>query len=442
MVKLRVSDDDGGHVDVQKTLNVTNEDPTVQIVGGAGGLVAEGTFLDFTADADDVNADTLTYQWTVKKNGVAGFASGSADAFSFTPNDNGTYEVNLTVSDEDGGVVHAGPVIYTAVNVAPTPETTTDDAVGARGQVRTLTLGASDPGSADVAAGFTYTVDWADGSAVQTFVPGTTQATHVFQNNGSYDVKVTVVDKDRALTDPAPVPQVVTMLTQSTALQGGILTVSGSANNDKLRLFMQGSSVAVENTTIGGSEYTVTYAGPITRIVVLGGDGNDHIDGTAMTIPMEVYGGDGKDLIETGSGADVIVGGGDDDRVAGNGGRDLLIGGRGKDRLLGDAEEDILIGGYTLLDASLNALRLISAEWTSGRTYEQRVANIRGPVTSGVNGTAFLRTGYNAFDDNEVDALAGDDGRDWFFSNADKDTARDKVVDATTMEELEEVNLE
>jgi len=157
---------------------------------------------------------------------------------------------------------------------------------------------------------------------------------------------------------------------------------------------------------------------------------------------MEVYGGDGKDLIETGSGADVIVGGGDDDRVAGNGGRDLLIGGRGKDRLLGDAEEDILIGGYTLLDASLNALRLISAEWTSGRTYEQRVANIRGPVTSGVNGSAFLRTGYNAFDDNEVDALAGDDGRDWFFSNADKDTARDKVVDATTMEELEEVNLE
>jgi Ca2+-binding RTX toxin-like protein len=205
---------------------------------------------------------------------------------------------------------------------------------------------------------------------------------------------------------------------------------------------MQGGLVAVENTTIGGSEYTVTYPGPITRIIVLGGDGNDHIDASAMTVPVEVYGGAGNDLIETGSGADIIVGGGDDDRIAGNGGRDVLIGGRGKDRLLGDAEEDILVGGYTLLDANLNALRLISAEWISARTYEQRVANIRGPVTTGVNGSAFLRTGFNAFDDNEADALAGDGGRDWFFFNTDKSTARDKVVDAATLEELDEVNLE
>src|SRR5207237_10776600 len=49
------------------------------------------------------SADTLTYAWTVTKNGTA-YASGTSDSFSFTPDDNGTYIVKLKVTDDDGGV--------------------------------------------------------------------------------------------------------------------------------------------------------------------------------------------------------------------------------------------------------------------------------------------------------------------------------------------------
>ena len=47
-------------------------------------------------------ADTLSYVWAVLKGGAA-FTSGSGATFTFTPDDNASDEIGLTVSDEDGG---------------------------------------------------------------------------------------------------------------------------------------------------------------------------------------------------------------------------------------------------------------------------------------------------------------------------------------------------
>src|SRR5262249_31342800 len=148
-------------------LTVTNVAPTASITGApASGHGPEGTAISLGSTvADPGAADTaagFAYAWSVTRNGSA-YASGSAAAFSFTPDDNCTYAVSLTVTDKDGGSVSTGTTI-TVDNVAPTAQVS-GPADGVRGQVRTFTLTATDPSAVDQAAGFTFSVTWGDGTS-------------------------------------------------------------------------------------------------------------------------------------------------------------------------------------------------------------------------------------------------------------------------------------
>ena len=86
--------------------------------------------------------------------------------------------------------------------------------------------------------------------------------------------------------------------------------------------------------------------------------------------------------------------------------------------------EDLLIGGTTTFDSNVHALAAIQREWTSGHSYEQRLANLRGDNGSAsfgrrLNGEVFLRVaGANAtvFDDLAANSLIGQGGRDWYFA--------------------------
>ena len=130
-----------------------------------------------------------------------------------------------------------------------------------------------------------------------------------------------------------------------------------------------------------------------------------------------------------------------------------MVGGRGTDTLYGNAGEDILIGGYTAYDANDSALKAILAEWTSGRTYSQRLWNLsQGTAASSLdsskknsrlNGSWYLigddGNSQTVFNDNDVDTLIGNEDKDWFLANriADKPTnagAIDQVVGQETGE--------
>jgi len=86
--------------------------------------------------------------------------------------------------------------------------------------------------------------------------------------------------------------------------------------------------------------------------VIITGSGNDRVDGgrgddTILTGNGrdDVSGGAGNDRIDAGAGNDVVYGGDDNDRIRGGRGNDVLDGGRGNDVIDGEEGRDVLSGG-------------------------------------------------------------------------------------------------
>ena len=105
--------------------------------------------------------------------------------------------------------------------------------------------------------------------------------------------------------------------------------------------------------------------------VLIGGNADDTLTGNAKTGTV------------IGGGKDILVGGSVPD---------ILIGGAGADTIAGGANEDVLIGGATTHDGHASALASLLAEWTSSRSYNDRVANLRGTgIGDRANGDVFLQ---------------------------------------------------
>ena len=117
--------------------------------------------------------------------------TGGETDFTFTPDDNGTYVVSLTATDDDGGVGTAQTTIN-VVNVAPTPAITNAPS-GDVNEGDTITLGSSvtDPGTADTVTG---TINFGDGNTAPVSLTSTpTAISHPYANSGVYTAAVIIV---------------------------------------------------------------------------------------------------------------------------------------------------------------------------------------------------------------------------------------------------------
>jgi len=154
--------------------------------------------------------------------------------------------------------------------------------------------------------------------------------------------------------------------------------------------------------------------------VIIAGDGDNTIYGNAPIGLKKSTGGD--NLIVGGSGSDTIYGAYATVQTknglpsdGGEGGQNLIFGGGGNDTIYASQTADgaegghgsILVAGSTSLDET--ALRAVFDEWTSTRSYEQRIANIQG-TGSGPreNDEHFLQPGVTIFSDGSVDELFSD----------------------------------
>ncbi|MFK7819764.1 MAG: Calx-beta domain-containing protein, partial [Planctomycetaceae bacterium] len=183
--------------------------------------------------------------------------------------------------------------------------------------------------------------------------------------------------------------------------------------------------------TIHGGDGRDTLIGGKGDDELHGGRGDDRLRGQHGQDLLD--GGGGNDRLYGGNGSDVVLGGTGSDSVLGNGGHDLLIGGNDRDTVKGGGGHDLVIGGAVSLPVP--DLRDILDEWTeSGRSVEQRIANIRGdnPSNDRHNEVAFLNV--DSIADDARDILFGCGGTDWFFASVD-----DHVKDQRDFEQLDTV---
>src|SRR5262249_20111505 len=152
------------------------------------------------------------------------------------------------------------------------------------------------------------------------------------------------------------------------------LVVGGTLGGDHIQFSpVGGDGIAVTINGISQGLFT-----PTGRLVAYGQAGDDDIQvAGGIQLPAWLFGGDGNDPVNGGNGNNVLLGGAGDDQLVGGTDRDILIGGRGADRLLGNGGDDLLIAGFTTFDVNEQALFAVLSEWTSARSYAERVANLR-----------------------------------------------------------------
>ena len=238
VVTLSATDKDGGVGTTTDIIAVANVPPTPTIAAPVTpGL--EGTSITLSGSATDPSTvDTaagLTLGWSVTKNGAA-YATGSGASYTFTPNDNGSYVVTLSATDKDGGVGTTTDTIAVA-NVPPTPVMAAPPSAGSEGTPITLSGSATDPSSADTAAGLSLA--WLVTDNGVTYASGTGGSfTFTPADNGAYVVTLSATDKDGgvgtttdiiAVANVPPTPTVTAPVT--TGLEGTAITLAGSATD-------------------------------------------------------------------------------------------------------------------------------------------------------------------------------------------------------------------
>ncbi|WP_143109848.1 Ig-like domain repeat protein [Agromyces sp. CF514] len=166
----------------------------------AGGpyAVAEGAGLSLDGSGSTPGA---AYAWDVNGDGDFSDATGTSPTLAWAQLeelgiDDGPTTVPLSLRVTVDGVSATAATTLDVTNTAPTAVNTGSlDAIA--GTPFTTKVGADDPSSADLAAMFTYTIDWGDGSPVETVTgPADPPVTHTYSTEGTFAAAFTVEDKD------------------------------------------------------------------------------------------------------------------------------------------------------------------------------------------------------------------------------------------------------
>ncbi len=436
--------------------------------------------------------------WSIEQAGAATFPEGASidsatGLIQLLPLDSGEFEIRVRATSPAG--LSATTILQLNIdNVRPQIADILIDDTLAEQKTFSLRLDFTDAGKSDT---HEVIVDWGDGQSESLEVTqgngdGFAVGDHTYDEDGDYLIGVTVRDDDGLETTQTLM--LSTVPPPGARLVDRTLQITGTPDDDQVFMLKLFGVIKVYGSFLPGNGWMTFRASDVDDLDIRTYDGNDYVQvsllvGAPATIDLgsgddTVLGGSGDDLIRGGPGNDELVGRlgddtiyggsgddllwglfgddvlmgddgdddlygdfGDDILLGGNGadfldgglGSDVLIGGAGSDRMKGDGGSDLLIGGYTAFDSDLAALTDIRQEWTSDRSYNRRVNNLRdGSGTSNrVNGSTFLVAGITVFDDGESDRVRGGSGRDWFFALLDD--GEDTILNQRLNETIEEV---
>jgi hypothetical protein len=207
--------------------------------------------------------------------GVTSFSQAHLYVDNPSGNPTGSFPVQVTLSDDDGGTATAA----TAVEVDNVPPTAriTGPSIAVSGQPCTFTLTAADPSPADQASAFTFHIDWGDNFTSAVTGPSGTAAVHRYAGPGNYQVSVTAADKDQG-TGPPYGGLAVTVSTVAT--EGGDVAVGGTPGNDSF-ILTPGTNAGDMQVSLNGVSLGTFH--PAASVLLFGGGGSNiaTVNGTA-----------------------------------------------------------------------------------------------------------------------------------------------------------------
>jgi len=261
-VTIKADDGNGLTSTANFTATTTGVAPTVTISRATAGLAAaavsssapvsspEGTAINLNGSASSPSAADNTagfaYSWSVTKDG-ASYGAGTAAAFSFTPDDEGTYVATLQATD-DGGMTGTSSMTFIGANVAPTAKITgvswTPQLVLTAHQTVSFAGSFTDPGTLD-----THTARWSFGDG------GTSSglsAAHAYNAAGTYTVTFTVTDDDNGVGQATTTVTVQTPQQALTSIGGYIQNLNGLNGGQKNSLIAK-LNAAADSMTRGNT---------------------------------------------------------------------------------------------------------------------------------------------------------------------------------------------
>lgn len=177
-VLLTATDDFGRSAEDALDITVLNAAPTLEVTNTTEPV--EGWTFTIRSASADVAADTVTVTWWLDGEAIA-----TGESADLTFGDDGTHELLVVASDEDGGETRWTEML-TVANADPTIIDVSGDAAEA-GVTTTLTVSARDVEADTLSASW----DFGDGESGE----GLSSA-HTYSAEGSYTAVVTVTDDD------------------------------------------------------------------------------------------------------------------------------------------------------------------------------------------------------------------------------------------------------
>ena len=229
-VTLTIVSGSGLHDSVSFDLFVDNVAPTVSLFGPT--TVEEGETANYTFSVNDPGTDTFSLldvnagSGGTVSNVVFDVSSGVGSFEVAYPNGPASTGLTVQVADSDGAASNVASANVSILNVDPMVELTGPASVD-EGSSVTFLGDFTDPGSD------THVVEWDFGDGIT--ASGTLTPTHVYADNGTYTVTLTVTDDDGASGS-----QSIDILVNSvnpTVVAGGDRTVEEGINVNLIATF-------------------------------------------------------------------------------------------------------------------------------------------------------------------------------------------------------------